>query len=536
MKLRKKSKAGDESYWKSFTDIMAGLLLVILLVLMLLLLYMTQMNKDTHKYDNEFEYSRPADDNLHDISDHLADELYDRPPQDAGGGGGGGGGEDDPGTSDTDGINYDTGHDKCAVHVTVIDEETKKTIKKQGILFELYRGNRSSGTLLTLYTYYPVKTPYKKFETTDEGTFFLPEKIRLGWYQLHNLKAPKGYSFADDVNFELTDSLDWPEPYEVVVPMSPSKSVIYIQNVDADTKKPVAGGEFEIYAAADIVTLDGTVRHKEGDMVGTIKCDDTGKGASKKLYLGEYNVVQKKTPKYYAVNTEALSVKLDYLDTDNKKTYTITSRKTQLVLTLIDQQTKAPIEGAVYAVTAKGEMTTDKDGVITVTDLDKNKSYNVVLKSLPEPYRITEKKSAFQVDAAGLIDGQEVSQQTQTAYIIRLTVSAKDMLFGNEISSSQIRLYNENGTVVEEWTATGEQEEFEDLDPGVYTLEVGGDKANRERINLKDQGGIQTLEVKVWTLWDTLSIVGAAVAGVLLLVLVISLIRSRRKRKANEEE
>ena len=37
------------------------------------------------------------------------------------------------------------------------------------------------------------KTEYKKFETGDNGTFYLPEKITKGTYSLHNISAPSGY-------------------------------------------------------------------------------------------------------------------------------------------------------------------------------------------------------------------------------------------------------------------------------------------------------------------------------------------------------
>ena len=159
MKLRKKQKSGDESYWKSFTDIMAGLLLIILLIMMLLLLYVTQINKEEHTEDYQYETQHvdDNDDEYDNISDHLADELYDRPPQDGGGGGGGGGGVDDPGDNDNEGIYVDIGHDKTAVFVTVVDEETENVIKKAGILFELYADRDAKGGLQILHTYYPEK-------------------------------------------------------------------------------------------------------------------------------------------------------------------------------------------------------------------------------------------------------------------------------------------------------------------------------------------------------------------------------------------
>ena len=530
MKIRKKRNSADEGYWKSFTDIMAGLLMVILLVMMLLLLYLTQMDKEKHEYDHEYDYTTPYEDDID--NDHNADHLYDTPPQDAGGGGGGGGGgQDDPGDSFNAGIDNDYGHDKAAVHVTVIDEETKKPIQKEGILFQLHTSKNSTGKIKVLNTYYPVKVQYKSFETTKDGTFYLPEKIAFGWYSFHNLKAPTGYSTADDVNFDVTESKDWNAPYEIKIPMSPSKSVIYIQNVDAESKKAVGGGTYDVIAEEDIVTLDGTVRYKAGAKVCEIKCDESGKGQSPKIYLGKYTVKQTSVANYYAVNSKALSVNLNYLDSKDK-IYDFLCQKTRKVLTLVDEETQEPVEGAVYTVTGKGEVKTNKKGRISLTDLDKNTTYTVKLVSLPKPYRTQTAEMTFAVDAKGLIDGIEVSESALSAYIIRLSVSVQDQLFGNEVTSMTLRLYDKNDVIVEEWTATGEKELFEDLDPGSYTLEADGNKSTRQSIMLKDATGVQTLEIILWTTWDTAAIVGAAVAAALLIWFVIFLIRSRRKKKA----
>ncbi len=531
MKIRKKAKSGDESYWKSFTDIMAGLLLVILLVLMLLLLYMTQMNKEEHKYDHEYDYS-VTDDDYDDVDDgHHADELYDRPPE--AGGGGGGGGADDPGTSDSNGVDMDYGHDKAAVFVSVVDEETGKAIKKEGILFSLYNEKTAVGKTLVLNTYYPTKVAYKQFETTPEGSFYLPEKIPFGWYTLHNLKAPKGYSFAEDASFEVNKSRDWADPYKIVIPMSPSKSVIYIQSRDAETNKAIGNATYEVTAAEDIVTLDGTVRVKAGKKVCDIKCDSTGKGASTKLYFGKYTVKQTKAPQYYAVTTEPLSVDLNYLEAKDK-VYDILSAKTTKVITLTDDETKEPIIGAVYSVTGRDNVKTDTKGRIILTDLEKDSTYTLKLVSLPENYRSPTKDLTFKVDKDGLIEGNEVSETKLTAYIIRLHVSAKDRIFGNEINSSTLRLYDEKNSIVEEWTATGKTEVFEDLEPGTYTLEVDGNKSNRVSIKLKDEPGTQTLEIVLWTMWDTAAVVGGAIVAVLIAAFVIGMIRSRKKKKDEE--
>ena len=510
---------------------MAGLLMVILLVLMLLLLYMTQMNKNTEEHEHDYDYSVPYDDDK--IEETRYEDLYDRPP--AEGGGGGGGGVDDPGENNNQGVDDDYGHDKAAVLVTVVDEETRKAIKKEGIQFSLYNSGTAYGKVIELNTYYPIKVGYKLFDTTKEGNFYLPEKIRYGTYTLHNLKAPNGYGFADDVSFSVSESRDWSDPYRITVPMSPSKSNIYIQTIDANTKKGLGSCVYEVYAEEDILTLDGTVRFKAGDKVDEIKCDNTGKGSSKKLYFGKYSVQQKTAVKFYATNTTPLSVELNYLN-GKDKVYKIACEKTRFKLTLLDEETKSPVVGAAFSVTGKENMKTSEYGMLNITDFEKSNSYKVTLISLPTPYRMATKEFTIEVDSRGLIGGKAVSEVEATAYIIRLTVSAQDQLFGNQLSNVPMQLYNENGVVVEEWTATGDKEVFDDLDPGTYTLEVNGDKSGRVSLKLQDKPGKQILEVIVWTVWDTVAVIGAIIVAALVLALVISLIRSRRKRKKDEEE
>ncbi|MBQ1453389.1 MAG: hypothetical protein IIZ23_05410, partial [Ruminococcus sp.] len=129
MKRPRKRKISEEDYWKSATDIMAGVLLVILLVLMLLLLYLTQLNKEKNKNTSVadaygIDYEIGDDFQTTTIyNEHLNDHQYDEPPND-GGGGGGGGGDDDPGTEIPTDAYPDEGHDKAAVFVTIVDEET----------------------------------------------------------------------------------------------------------------------------------------------------------------------------------------------------------------------------------------------------------------------------------------------------------------------------------------------------------------------------------------------------------------------------
>lgn len=533
MRKNKKRNFGEEGYWKSFTDMMAGLLLIILLIMMLLMLYLTQANTDkndhTADHDSYYDFANPEM-TTYDIRTDNNKAQYTQPPKQSKSGGGGG--EDDPGEETPKDVSPEEGHDKTAVLVTVVDEETGNVIKKEGTLFELYADKKGAGGLQTLHTYYPKKVEYKQYKTTTNGTFYLPEKITRGWYSLHNLTPPPGYGTAEDFDFQITESLDWPEPYRVKVPFSPSKNRIYVSNIDAETNKQIGGQTYTVYASEDIVTLDGTVRYKEGAKVDEFKCDENGNGKSKKLYLGKYYLVQKTAAKYYARYTSQIDVEIKLSDSE-KQSVEVKCEKTQIHLNLTDEYTKAAIKGAVYTVTDKPNATTNNSGNIFITDLDKNKTYTLTLTSVPEPYRISTDKVTFSVDRDGNIQGKAQVTSAQTAYVIRLSVDAKDIIFKNSISGTTLQLYDEHEKLVEEWEAVGEANTIEGLEPGSYFFEVGEDKNTRIRVHVKDTAKLQKAETQVWTLWDTIMTVAFVLLTTIIVFVSIRLVRFRKRKKAN---
>ena len=52
--------------------------------------------------------------------------------------------------------------------------------------------------------------------------------------------------------------------------------------------KGLAGATYEITAAEDIYTLDGTLRYSAGEVVATVTTNEEGLAESKALYLGKY--------------------------------------------------------------------------------------------------------------------------------------------------------------------------------------------------------------------------------------------------------
>jgi len=78
---------------------------------------------------------------------------------------------------------------------------------------------------------------------------------------------------------------------------APQKGQIVVQKNDADSGKPITASPavFEIRAKTDIMTADGTVRYKAGELVDTITTAN-GIANSKPLYLGAYTVTEKTAP------------------------------------------------------------------------------------------------------------------------------------------------------------------------------------------------------------------------------------------------
>ena len=76
--------------------------------------------------------------------------------------------------------------------------------------------------------------------------------------------------------------------------------------------KGLAGAAYEITAAEDIITPDGTLRYAKDTVVDTVITDESGNAASKPLYLGKYTVRETKAPYGMVLNSTPKTVELTY--------------------------------------------------------------------------------------------------------------------------------------------------------------------------------------------------------------------------------
>lgn len=545
MKTRKRRQDPDAEYnfWQPATDMMSALVYVLLLIIALLGLYLLSdytgleepsssseeaASSGWHDDDYDGWHDGGADD---DPGDGDGDGRYDQQIIQTGGGGGG---------YDEDGV-------KAAVFAELIDEETERCIQEAGVRFELYRTDTAhliNGSLQTLNTYYPEKISYREYETTGEGTFYLPEKIWQGSYYFRQLSEPEGYDAAADTYYDVGRMYDWPEPYIVQIRVAPCKNIIRLQMNDAETQQPVGGGTFRVIAAEDIITKDGTVRYTQGQQVDTITCDETGYGESVELYLGKYTVQQQSSPNYYTTMQQDLDAEVEKKNGSDPELHKIDTEKTRILLNVTDELTSSALEGAVFTVANRRTGTTqtvatDESGQIRLTDLDKSTTYLIREQQAPGNYRPDDTDRTVIVAADGRIDGAGSTTLDITNRLLRVSISAVDTVLRSNTEGEQLSLYDEQDQLIRSWTSSDSGQLFTDLTEGSYYVVRGkADPANARKypFTVQDTASTQNWTVPVFTLRSAvaLAVLAVVAAGVVwLLVFLWGILARRRKaRKA----
>lgn len=216
------------------------------------------------------------------------------------------------------------------IKIVKVDAETGKVIPLAGAGFRLYRPD---GSLITQTFTYPEVTTIDTFYTNNDGYLITPEKLEYGTgYSLVEVSAPYGYTLnSEPVYFDVTADNAMEENavtvVEVTKPNTAQKGVIRISKsgeafssvTEADgiyqpgfAVKGLAGAIYEITAAEDIITPDGTLRYTAGEVVDTVTTDETGLAESKPLYLGKYEIREITAPTGYVRNTEIHTAELVY--------------------------------------------------------------------------------------------------------------------------------------------------------------------------------------------------------------------------------
>ena len=228
------------------------------------------------------------------------------------------------------------------IKVVKKDAETGNTIPYAGVGFQIYDPN---GELVTMTFTYPEVTTIDTFYTTADGDLITPQTLEYGTgYSLVEVQAPYGYVLnSEPVYFDVVQENSEEESgitvIEVVRSNTAQKGTITVGksgevfSTVSGTKglyQPIfsvaglEGAVYEITAAEDIYTLDGTLRASKGEVVDTVTTGADGTAKSKELYLGKYEVKEVTAPFGMVLNSEVHSVELVYAGQEIAVTETAT--------------------------------------------------------------------------------------------------------------------------------------------------------------------------------------------------------------------
>ena len=266
------------------------------------------------------------------------------------------------------------------------DAETGATIPYAGAGFQIYDPN---GELVTMTFTYPEVTTIDTFYTTADGYLITPQPLEYGTgYSIVEVQAPYGYVLnSEPVYFDVTQDGSAEESgitvIEVVrsnmaqkgtITVSKSGEVFTSVSENNGMYQPVfavqglEGAVYEITAAEDIYTLDGTLRASKGEVVDTITTGTDGTAKSKELYLGKYEVKEITAPYGMVLNDEIHAVELVYAGQNIAVTETETSFYNERQRVEIDLVKSLETDEA-YGVGNNGEIFDVTFGLYAETDL-----------------------------------------------------------------------------------------------------------------------------------------------------------------------
>ena len=342
------------------------------------------------------------------------------------------------------------------IKVVKKDAETGNTIPYAGAGFQIYDPN---GNLVTMTFTYPEVTTIDTFYTTADGELITPQTLEYGkGYSLVEVQAPYGYVLNSepvyfDVMQENSEIDSGITVIEVVrsnmaqkgtITVSKSGEVFSSVNEAGGLYQPVyavrglEGAVYEITAAEDIYTLDGTLRASKGEVVDTVTTGADGTAVSKELYLGKYEVKEITAPFGMVLNEEIHAVELVYAGQNVAVTETASSfynERQRVEIDLIkrlmtDEAYGIGKNGEIFDVTfglyAEKELTAadgmviPADGLIEIISLDGNGSGKVKTDLPIGSYYVKE----LATNSAYTLNGQKypvvfeyAGQETATVHI-----------------------------------------------------------------------------------------------------------------------
>ena len=340
---------------------------------------------------------------------------------------------------------------------------TGATVTEDGVTFA-YEKRKLKGAVYSVYAGADIKAAdgtliYKKgalvkdnLVTGDDGSVTLKD-LYLGTYTVTETKAPDNYVCkGESKNVELVYAGQTVEVQTVSATFlnERQKAAVRVEKQDEETKNPLSGGIYGLYAAEDI-KVDGKTVVPKGTLIEKATTGADGKASYKaELPINySYSIREIQAPELYLRNSED-TYTFTFKFTNDKEekvnfSHTFTNKRVNATIDLVKEDSKtgnsaqgdAVFEGAIYGLYAREDinhpdgrsgvlykkdeqvatLTTDKEGKASVSNLYLGKYY---LKEITPPvgYLLDEEEHDVNCNYEG--------DQVET--VKRNTVSKEDVI------------------------------------------------------------------------------------------------------------
>ena len=340
---------------------------------------------------------------------------------------------------------------------------TGATVTENGVTFT-YEKRKLKGAVYSVYAGADIKAAdgtliYKKgalvkdnLVTGDDGSVTLKD-LYLGTYTVTETKAPDNYVYkGESKTIELVYAGQTVEVQtgSATFLNERQKAAVRVEKQDEETKNPLSGGIYGLYAAEDI-KVDGKTVVPKGTLIEKATTGADGKASYKaELPINySYSIREIQAPELYLRNSED-TYTFTFKFTNDKEekvnfSHTFTNKRVNATIDLVKEDSEtgnsaqgdAVFEGAIYGLYAREDinhpdgrsgvlykkdeqvatLTTDKEGKASVSNLYLGKYY---LKEITPPvgYLLDEEEHDVNCDYEG--------DQVET--VKRNTVSKEDVI------------------------------------------------------------------------------------------------------------
>ncbi|MHA2893755.1 SpaA isopeptide-forming pilin-related protein [Bacillus cereus] len=299
---------------------------------------------------------------------------------------------------------------------------------------------------------------------TNKDGKIIAKDLQPGDYQFIETKAPKHYDLNE-------------EPIKFTIERSQTKHV-FVTAINSLTK-----GSVELIKVDDAkqnTTLEGAVFkivNKDGHDVRTdLTTDKNGRLVVDELPPGDYEFIETKAPEHYDLNKTPIKFTVKK---GQEKIASVTATnsltKGAVELTKVDDIDGTTLEGAIFKIVdmdgkdVRSDLTTDKDGKISVSDLRPG-DYQFIETKAPKHYDLNQNPIKFTIEKSQTAKASVTATNSLTKGAVELT--KVDIDHHGTLEGAIFNILDQDGKIIREGLKTDQHGKVivNDLKPGNYQL------------------------------------------------------------------